>query len=315
MRIPDEWLDAVFFLGITTTEGGVATVGYGGTGFVLSAPNEFSSTLRRLYLVTAAHNIEAARAVGNLSIRVNTRAGGSIVVEADPFGPWAFHDDPTVDIAMAAPSVLSEVDLHFAIAQEQILTAHDVEVLDFGIGSELVAIGLFGSREGEAKNIPVIRTGIVAAMPGEPIDDDTGHGPYRAYLAELLSMGGLSGSPVFFHPTRGTEFPRVSFYLVGIIRSHWDEKPPNAPADLSRREWINRGIATVTPATGILEVLESKPMRDERRQDAQRAKKVRAAVMDSALAESAMTKEQFERALRKVSRRKPSPPAEETSGT
>ncbi len=64
MRIPDEWLDAVFFLGTSSSENAVEIVKYRGTGFVLSAPNEFAPPLRRLYLVTAAHNIEGARKGG-----------------------------------------------------------------------------------------------------------------------------------------------------------------------------------------------------------------------------------------------------------
>jgi len=175
-------------------------------------------------------------------------------------------------VAIATPSALGEVDFHQAMATEMVLTPHEIEVFNFGVGSELLAIGLFSNREGEDKNIPVIRTGIVSAMAGEPISDRTGHGPYHAYLAELLSMGGLSGSPVFYHPTSGTEFPKFSFYLVGIIRSHWDEKPANAPADLPRREYMNRGIAAVTPATGILELLETEPLKDERRRDALQAR-------------------------------------------
>ncbi len=38
-------------------------------------------------------------------------------------------------------------------------------MFNFGIGDRLVAIGLFRDREGEVKNIPVIRSGIVSAMP------------------------------------------------------------------------------------------------------------------------------------------------------
>jgi hypothetical protein len=172
----------------------------------------------------------------------------------------------------------------FALASEQIWTDADATGIDFGIGSELLTMGLFGSREGMERNIPVIRTGIIAAMPGELIDDDTGHGPYRAYLAEILSMGGLSGSPVFFHPLRGIVMPRVSFYLIGIIRSHWDERPFDAPPELPRREWLNRGIAALTPATGILEMLETKPMKDDRSRLAEGVKKEKGGtVTDSGL--------------------------------
>ena len=66
-----------------------------------------------------------------------------------------------------------------------------------GPGDELFAIGLFSLRVGTQRNIPIVRSGILAAMPydSEPFTKD-GH-PYHAYLAEMRSIGGLSGSPVF----------------------------------------------------------------------------------------------------------------------
>jgi hypothetical protein len=269
MRIPDPLLDAIFFLGVDNDGSGADSVKYGGSGFVLSAPNEFYPSLRQLYLVTARHNIDSARRAGRIWIRINT-ATASILFEPDPSIPWVFHEDPAVDLAIATAVVPEEAAGAVGtspIGTERILSSHDVQVFNFGPGSDLVTIGLFSNREGEARNIPVIRTGIVSAMPGEPIGDSTGNGPYVAYLAEILSIGGLSGSPVFYHPTSGTAFPTVSFYLVGLIRSHWDELPPDAPPDLPRREWMNRGIAAITPATRILEMLEMPAMREERRRE------------------------------------------------
>jgi len=264
VRIPDEWLDAVLFLGTRSTKG---TIRWKGTGFVLSTPKEHLPGVRHSYFVTARHNIEAARREGGLWLRFNT-AERAVVVEADPYGPWVFHDDDTVDLGIAAASAIGEFAFPFTLATEQIWTEEDAAGIDFGIGSEVFTMGLFGNREGTERNVPVIRTGIIAAMPGELVDDNTGHGPYRAYLAEILSMGGLSSSPVFFHATRGTKFPRVSFYLIGIIRSHWDERPIEAPSDLPQREWLNRGIAALTPASSIAQMLDAPATKAARRRNA-----------------------------------------------
>lgn len=169
VRIPDEWLNAVLFLGTRASNAVEELPRWKGTGFVLSAPGGSAPGGRELYLVTARHNIEGARQEGNLWLRQNTADGRSISVEVDPNGPWRFHDDATVDFAIASPSALGDFAFPFAMATEQILT----------------------------------------------------------------------------------------FYLVGIIRSHWDERPSGAPADLPRPEWLNRGIAAITPATGIAEMLET----------------------------------------------------------
>ena len=270
MRVPNEWIDAVFFLGVNRRVAGEESSRYGGTGFCLSVRNEFGPpSLRRLYLVTVRHNIEAAQRAGNLWIRVNTRDGRSVLIDTKAWDAWTFHDDETVDLAIASPAGIGDL-FHFALSAEMILTGHDTEAFGFGVGDELLTIGLLTNRAGDGRNIPVLRTGSVSAMPGEPIADGTPHSPYVGYLAEILSMGGLSGAPVLFKPTSGTEFPRVPFYLVGLIRSHWDERPPEAPFDLPRREWVNRGIAGLTPAIEIQRMLDAEPMKRSRKEDAAR---------------------------------------------
>ena len=45
-----------------------------------------------------------------------------------------------------------------------------------GIGDEIFTVGLFNQKWGEEKNSPIMRTGIIAAMPDEPLQafDDEG---------------------------------------------------------------------------------------------------------------------------------------------
>ena len=77
--------------------------------------------------------------------------------------------------------------------------ADDVQIrsLNVGIGDELITVGLFTQRHGAQKKIPIVRSGIIAAMPDEPFEDQNTGKPYHAYLVEARSIGGLSGSPVF----------------------------------------------------------------------------------------------------------------------
>jgi hypothetical protein len=66
---------------------------------------------------------------------------------------------------------------------------------DLGVGDEVFITGLFTKVTETTKNIPIVRTGTVAMMPGEEIP--FGNNLIEAYLIESRSIGGLSGSPVF----------------------------------------------------------------------------------------------------------------------
>jgi hypothetical protein len=300
MRVPDEYLSSVFFLGLDTSHDDVPEIHYAGTGFYFWLDNEFDPSLGRLYFVTARHSIERAQgAAGSLFVRLNTEDGRSVRTEIDKY-EWAFHDDATVDIAAVAitftgtdPRTVEHARLH----RDSCLTAARIKEHNIGIGSETTVIGMFRPRPGDVRNIPVVRSGVIAAMPGEPIYDETAPSePFTAYLVEVLSLGGLSGSPVFVHtlagrdhrhPTRQTGPARVETwtewnqgtFLLGVVRSHYDEPPPAPDDRRPRSEWINKGIAAVTPIEAVLEVLDYEEFKKDRREDAQKAKAQRTATL------------------------------------
>jgi hypothetical protein len=301
MRVPDDWLNAVFFLAIDRVgKDGSPQPEYAGTGFYFAVQNEQVEDLRRLYFVTARRCIEESRkAAGKLYVRLNTEAGGSILAPVSKTS-WTFHRNPSIDVAVLAPTfaLASEHALPHTYIEADACVTPDVSVrYDIGVGSDVTAIGLFGPRQGTDRNIPVVRAGVIAAMAGEPIYDGTPHEPHEGYLVELLSIGGLSGSPVFVHPTAGphhihpreplsggrvkvsTQWNQHSFVL-GMVRSHWDERPSGALKNLPRREWISRGIAAVTPISGVVDVLSYRKFKDQRKRDAETARKRNGAILD-----------------------------------
>lgn len=108
---------------------------------------------------------------------------------------WRYTDDKVADVAVMQ---IYELDNNFtvatmpvqmALADEDSIQAHGV-----GIGDEILMVGLFTKRHGFRRNIPIVRAGIIAAMPEEPIEDEDTGNLYDAYLAEIRSIGGLSGS-------------------------------------------------------------------------------------------------------------------------
>jgi len=141
---------------------------------------------------------------------------------------------------------------------------------EIGLGDEVFLTGLFERHYGTTRNIPILRTGAIAAMPEEPIywTRTTVEGDRAvsmdAYLIEARSIGGLSGSPVFVYvgSTRRTGSGAVAiragrtYYLLGLMHGHWDA-PPDALSDSDemRAEAVNMGIGIVVPVEAIMETL------------------------------------------------------------
>jgi hypothetical protein len=214
------------------------------------------------YLVTAAHSIRSVQEkAGSLYVRFNTNDGGSAVVETTT--DWVFPDDEAVDLALLPyePSETYEVG---PLPLEGFATDELIAHHNFGIGDEIYAMGLFYFRHGKKRNHPVLRTGIVASMPDEPIEDERTGLPYDAYLIEMRSFGGLSGTPVFtvFHEGTLLNRPPRQFSSfvhqlapIGVIRGHWDLRREVTDAFTEDVEQANVGLAIVTPIQKLTELL------------------------------------------------------------
>ena len=144
-------------------------------------------------------------------------------------------------------------------------------------------------------------------MPEEPLEDTQSGLPYDAFLIEVRSIGGLSGSPVFVmvrgkeegkYPDTGREGhtgftgPNGEFIaclLLGMVRGHWDLKTQPGDVDFGNEDFtneldskLNMGIAIVTPAWEILDVIENDPtLKEERTEDEEKARIETAPVLDS----------------------------------
>jgi hypothetical protein len=122
---------------------------------------------------------------------------GSITFELPDH--WLYSENPATDVAIMfiAIHVVAGHRMQ-SVAIENFATDQVIQQENIGIGDEVFAVGLFNQKWGNERNIPIMRTGIIASMPEEPLlgEIDT---PYDAYLAELRSIGGLSGSPVFVY--------------------------------------------------------------------------------------------------------------------
>jgi hypothetical protein len=305
-RVPDQLLDCVCFLCTRDASGAIRV---GGTAFFVSVPAVEVPGAQFVYLVTAAHCITSANESGDtLGLRLNMRDGGTTFADVSQLG-WTSPDSDGPDVAVSSPlpSDLSSRGLDYkSVPHAMFLTEEIITEKDIGVGDELLVTGLFFHRIGRERNHPIVRSGIIAAMPSEPLTDENSGLEYHAYLAEVRSIGGLSGSPVFVRLGPGrtaggiTNLGGPTYYLLGLIRGHWKRGLYHA-ADFGTSEFesMNTGIALVTPLTDALTVLESEAFVKHRKQEEREFQKQSTPTKDSLVTEDSEF-ERFEDLARKL---------------
>lgn len=276
------------------------TSGYkiGGTVFFINHRIEHHSHYA-IYAVTARHVVEGAlnRSVdAAVHVRLNARDAATCWL---PFkaSEWEFHDDERVDVGVAptgwSDELVSRFD-HKTISSTVFLTDELIDALQTTPGERLYFPGLFVRQPGNETNLPIIRTGTIAALAKEPIS--TPLGLTKLHLAEVRSIGGHSGSPVFIYPDSDKEFhfgmsrdDNSKFFearsknpalransMLGLIHGHFPIRPDDLVPTIGRdgnADWIegvqdfNSGIAAIVPAAEILHVLNQPALVERRARD------------------------------------------------
>lgn len=229
---------------------------------------------------------------GVVTIRVNRLRGGIKEIQLKK-SEWLYHEDRFVDlcaipITEAEYRYLSEGDVSpIHIASLAASSSIPVPPEQMMLGDEVFITGAFFPHLGETKNIPIVRTGNIAALCEEPVEFLSPR--QAAYLVETRSLGGISGSPVWFDPTTrwlgrsgrawgplgvtntntGRSEPTVivPYRLVGMVLGTWSS---TAEQDFGSRakpgtdaDW-NTGISVVIPDFRIMEFLMSDSMKRHR---------------------------------------------------
>jgi hypothetical protein len=281
MRIPDDMRKCAVFVAMKDDRGQHK---FTGTAFCYQLrPTEDRGYG---YLVTARHVIDGTcrnGADGKIYLRVNRRSGGSEYIETKPTD-WLFDaDDETVDVCvfpLDGRPFGSDPELFFLDSRASV-TEQMVRLEGIGPGDDTFAIGLFAQHAGKGRNIPIVRVGNIAAMPEEKVASKTMD--IDAYLVEVRSLRGLSGSPVFVSlgPVRQSFYERAmgeinfgyKFVFLGLVHGHWDITRTQTDAyllDAADGETINQGIAMVVPADKITQLLERPELADLRRKHDER---------------------------------------------
>lgn len=294
MRVPDEILKSVVFIGTNDEPEPV----YRGTGFLVSTPGAYGD-VSWIFLVTARHIAERLEG-SDFVVRVN-REGGAPEVLGGAYAKWWYHPtDASADVAVSpwGPPRKLKLDIRY-LPLAMFVSDVVVKEKNIGIGDEVFITGLFTRVQRTARNIPIVRIGKIAMMPGEriPFLD----GLLDAYLIESRSIGGLSGSPVFVRSTAnlrgltdGNHQPvsacitSNTFWLLGSMIGHWEVRPQDL---LVQQEAVNMGISAMVPAQKIVEVLNHPELLEMRKQwdDDVIQKRGEGAVLDSDFPKSTQT--------------------------
>jgi len=285
MYVPGWSTKNVFFVMERRRKGGADGLHPIATGFFIGYA-EPGEAIRLCYFITAQHAIQKSN--GNeVYLRFNRRSGGYVDVPIDR-NSWYMSNASDVAAHMAhiggdsLISAMEDADVKIVDCTRFVGGGPDYEfVLHEGklrqrfqiqLGDELFAMSLFTishARDG-GEILPVARFGKVSRLP-ELINTPRWEGDKLrspAYLAEFLSWGGISGAPVFWHTQAlvGNRYRTVTG-LLGMVNGHFDiPRKPEVTGDVLGEILVksNAGIAYITPACAIIDLLHSENATEDR---------------------------------------------------
>lgn len=267
VRVSQEILKTVVFVGVENN-GQFSPVG---TGFLIGYPFESYSFN---FLATAIHVVDMI-ASDKIAVRINKKNGDSTIIYVEKTR-IINHSDRKNDIALlpVKPDFVIWDQLSINFERDDFKNRHDIWEPD--IGDEVVTVGLYGTHFGAARNLPIARIGHISMMPGEPVLTKAGEIP--AYLIEVRSIAGLSGSPVYCNvPRFDADGGNVRYLLTPayvplgmmlgyhLVATAQDQiQVPNQDGDIPDNLSVderNTGFAVVVPFERFFELLESDPMK------------------------------------------------------
>lgn len=263
----------VVFLGSQEGPSGTARIRPTGTGFFIRGGNLLGGGS---YLVTARHIAEQLDPP--FVIRLNRKGGGADVREIARPGDieWQFHDDDTVDLAVAALDAPDWANVAH-ISADHFARTEKMYEKNIGAGDPAYVVGLFHYLHGKEENRPVVFSGNVALLPeNEPIPVN---GKYvNGYLVQANAISGCSGAPVFVGRTipitvQDQKSPVLqgwvqgSIWLLGVWQSSWKVRGAEivtAGNDAQAGDRAPLGMGVVVPVDRLLEILNKPDLRRAR---------------------------------------------------
>lgn len=241
-----------------------------GTGFFIGVKKEENKNIFNVYFVTAKHVLQDNQGnyLTDIVLRLNKKDDTSQLIKISLKDVKIFeHEDKGVDIALFN-CLPDQNTFDFKFIPDNLIANNDVVTKnEIAEGEEVFFAGLFTSHIGQKRNQPIIRFGKVALMSDEKIEWKEQNKPAKfkdLYLLECQSFDGNSGSPVFFqlNPLRKPgqlSLGGPQIFLAGVMSGsflHGNQiQITDTVANLISLQ--NIGIAAVTPAHKLFEILFS----------------------------------------------------------
>lgn len=297
-RIADAYIDNAVYI-YSTIEDAEVGRGIGGSGFLVHVPFPNDKKFQQTYVITNRHVVLSS---ATPVIRLNRidDSTSSLVTSQEA---WILHPDGDDVAVLPIPLNRNEVRC-ISIGMELFVTQKLIKEEDIGIGDDTIMVGRFIGHDGRQRNTPAVRFGNIAMMPQEKIKATAGS-EQEAFLVELRSMPGYSGSAVYIYSPNAMQdmsarrkgqsmAPLADFnlfgpeaqehinlmdlkitpkgpYLLGLDFCHLNKniKVRNA-ADCPHPEGLfvreNTGMAGVVPAWKIAEILNSESLSTARQE-------------------------------------------------
>lgn len=244
-----------------------------GTGFFVGIKHE-SRDGYVVYLVTAKHvlrNPDTNKFYDKILLRLNTKEGRVEYISLDLSKHTILtHPDDNVDLA-ATLIYPPQEHFNYLYITEAYFTNTDI-LVQKGIreGSRAFFAGLLANfYYGKQRNYPVVRFGYISLLTDEKIEitSSTIAGSkinLNFYLVECQSLGGFSGSPVFFERERIMRDPPYLYaspevYLGGVLMGHF-----NDIEGLKKNHVRNLGLALIIPCYLLNELLHTENAKQQR---------------------------------------------------
>jgi len=259
-RIPDELQSSIVFI-YPNTSSARDGKSVGGTGFFVE--REDAKTGQKIqYLITNTHVAQFE----NRAIKFCSTNGSCYFheIKADE---WVCHPNGA-DISAVVLPLQEDWNVTPLDLSALGVTQPRMDELNMGVGDEVFMLGRFISHNSLQLNQPLARFGNIAMMPGQTVKDGRGL-DVEAFLVEMRSLSGFSGSPVFVYMGPGTyrgNGEMMPFYseTIGLIGIDTGHKVANVKIESNTDEMhnqlsvpLNTGISIVAPMWRIDELLDS----------------------------------------------------------
>ncbi len=285
--------------------------------------SEVHEHIAYVYAITNRHVVDD----GCFFIRVNRKDDQTPDVIATNTDRWLRLEND--DLAIASVSIDEKTQKVRTIPIVNLMTEAGLAEMSIGPGDDVFMVGRFVGYDGIQRNQPSVRFGNISMMPYPMFHPSNKSGKQDSFLVEMRSICGYSGSPVF------VTLPPMEWYVrQNLDRTFWDPANPYKPgpyllgvdwgATALREEvrgadskplqgqfagWHLRtpsGITNVVPAWKLRSILEGEFVTSKRKEwDEKIPRRVAEPIVETHVAAEEFTKDDFEKLLKKVSRKLP----------